>query len=309
MASRAELPLIDAGIKTFPSGEIGAKFVESVRNQNLFLYQAFARHNGYSVNDALVEMGLMADAAVRASAGEITAVCPLFPYARQDRKASGREPISAAWATRLLAMSGVGRIVTVDLHSAQTQAVFNGPFDHLTAMPMITDAIAGRIDGEQHRSVVISPDAGRAKVAEELAQDLDVEMIVMPKSRGRQDSSQISRSGTVGDVRNMICYINDDMIDTGGTIASAAESLREAGARSVIVCATHGLFNGAAGRKLNKAPIDGIIVTNTVPQKASQEMFGDKLQVLDVAPMLAEAIGRIARGESLSKMFGGKNYQ
>jgi ribose-phosphate pyrophosphokinase len=264
--------------------------------------------HGYSVNDALVELGLMADAGGRASANSLTAVMPLFPYARQDRQSRGREPISAAFAIRLLATSGIERILTVDMHSQQTPAAFNGPFDHLTARPLILEKIQEIIAGQQNRTVIVAPDAGRVKESEEYANQLDVDVVMIPKSRRRDNSAEIARSGYVSGVGGQNAIIIDDMIDTAGTLVSAAEVLHNSGAKSIIACATHGLFSNPAIARFKASPIDKVVVTDTVPQSHHQKKLNDKLTVLEIAPLIAEAIGQIATGGSISKMFGDTNH-
>jgi ribose-phosphate pyrophosphokinase len=293
---------------TFPSGEMYARYPESVRRSDLYMMQSYSRRNGYTVNDAFMEQLLMIDAARRASAGELTAVVQLFPYARQDRQSKGRDPISASVVIRCMATVGINRILTIDLHSPQTQGVFNGPFDHLTAQPLIRDEIASMMEGEQHRSVIVSPDAGRAKESEQLAAELDLPMVLMPKSRGHGDSSQISRPDYVDGVGGRVCYIPDDMVDTAGTLVTAAETLKNSGAIRVVACATHGLFNGPATDRIRKSPIDRIVVTDTIPQFEAQHELGDTLVVKSVAPTISQAIVRIATGGSISEMFDGNNY-
>jgi ribose-phosphate pyrophosphokinase len=296
--------------RKFPAGELYVRYKESVRKQDLLLVQTFLDgENGYTVNDALMELDLMIESAKRASAGEITAVMPLFPYARQDRKAKGREPISAAWVIRMLEAAGAGRFVTVDLHSPQTQSAASGPFDHLTAQPILLKKLEEVIKGEQDRYTIVSPDAGSLKRSEDYGHKLDLPVVNIPKNRQRDDSSKLDRPDRTGGVNGRRCIIVDDMIDTAGTLCSAAKVLKESGAKSVIACATHGLFSNDAMRKILRSGIDQTIVTDTVPQTGHLKDMGGNLEVLPIAPMLAQAISKIACGESISEMFGGNNYR
>jgi ribose-phosphate pyrophosphokinase len=294
--------------KTFPNTETYIRYGESVRGKQVFIMQSLAAMSGKSVNDSFMEMLIMVDAAKRASASEITVVAPYLAYGRQDRKARGREPISAATVIRALQSAGADRLVSVDMHSAQTQATFNGPFDHLTAEPLIKAALDAIIDGRQSDYVVVSPDGGRAKAAEDYAEALGVEVVHMVKGRDREDSSKIVRPHTLPGVEGKTCLIIDDMIDTAGTLVSAAETLKRSGAKGVITCATHGLFSEPALERLKNAPIDKIIVTDSTPMIKAVEVLGDKLEVLSIASLLASAIVEIGTRGSVSKIFNDRNY-
>lgn len=294
--------------KVFPNSELYVRYGESVRGKHVFIIQSLAISDNRSVNDAFMELLIMVDAAKRASASEITAIIPYLAYGRQDRKARGREPISAATVIRALQSTGVDRLVSIDMHSAQTQATFNGPFDHLTAERIITEALEKRIDGKPEDFVMVSPDGGRAKVSEEYAQMLALNVVHMTKTRDRHDPSKIKRPDHVEDVKGKTCLIVDDIIDTAGTVVSAAEALKRSGAKQVIICATHGLFSDPAIERLLAAPIDEIIVTDTVPLPAAKKALGDRLVILPIAPMLAETVAEIATRGSVSRIFNDRNY-
>lgn len=294
--------------KMFPNSELYVRYGESIRGKHVFIIQSLAQADGRSVNDAFMELLIMIDAAKRASAAEITAIVPYLAYGRQDRKARGREPISAATVIRAMQSAGADRLVSIDMHSAQTQATFNGPFDHLTAEHVIKDALLDRIAAQIDHYVMVSPDGGRAKVTEEYASMLGLDVVHMTKSRDRDDSSVIKRPDTVDGVAGKICLIVDDIIDTAGTVVSAAETLQRSGAAGVIICATHGLFSDPAIDRLITAPISEIIVTDTVPTTDAKDRLGDRLTVLPTAPMIAETISAIANRGSVSRIFNDRNY-
>jgi ribose-phosphate pyrophosphokinase len=299
--------LVPIELKRFANGERYVRFEKSLRRKNLYVVQSFSEDNGYSLNDAVIETLLIIDAAKRASANEITVVLPILPYARQDRKARNREPISASVMIRLLQQSGADRILSVDLHSAQTQAIFNGPFDHLIAQPLIAKTLKKLVKGKEQEFVVVSPDTGRAKESEQYADELGVSLVHLPKSRDRKNSAKIKRPESIDGVRDKECLIIDDMVDTGGTIVSAAETLKKSGAKSVAVCATHGILSNNAAEKFKNPAVNDLYLTNTISQNAAKKMLSKKLHILDIAPTIAEAIRRIELGESLAGMFGDKN--
>jgi len=294
--------------KMFPNTELYIRYGDSIRGKHVFIIQSLAAVDGRSVNDSFMETLIMVDAAKRASAAEVTVVVPYLAYGRQDRKARGREPISAATVIRSLQSAGADRIVSVDMHSAQTQATFNGPFDHLTAETLIQSALEDRVKGDVDNFVVVSPDGGRAKVAEDYANELGVSVVHMTKSRDREDSSKIKRPDLIAGVEGKTCLMIDDMIDTAGTLVSAAETLKRSGATRIITCATHGIFSHPAIDRLAAAPIDEIIVTNTVPLDEAKQILGDKLQILSIAPILAQTLTEIATRGSVSKIFNDRNY-
>ena len=307
IAKGLKRPLLEVELKRFANGERYVRYRESVRQKELFIVQSFSEANGYSLNDAFMELLLLIDAARRASAREITAVLPILPYARQDRKARNREPISVSVILRTLEAIGVNRIITVDLHSAQTQAVFNRPFDHLIASPVISKALKKLVAGHGSDYVLVSPDAGRAKETEAYAEELDLEYLHLPKSRNRHDSSKINRPKAIAGVKDKKCIIIDDMIDTGGTLITAAETLKNSGARDVIVATTHGILSNNAAERFKKSSVSKMYIIDTVSQIENQKILGEKLEVLSIAPLMAKAIKRIATGQSLDFMFDGKN--
>ena len=299
--------LVPVELRRFACGERYARFECSVRRKNIVIIQSFSEVNGYSINDAILETLLIVDAARRASAGEITLVAPLLPYSRQDRKARNREPISASVVLRIFKQCGVDRVVSVDLHSAQTQAVFEGLFDHIIAQPLILEKLRSIIGVKPNDYVIVSPDTGRAKESEQYADDLGVSLVHLPKSRDHEDSKKIKRPSTVSGVKGKKCIIIDDMIDTGGTLITAADTVKESGAKSVIICATHGILSNDAAERFSKSRVSHLILTNTLPQQHAESVLGKKLHILDIAPIVAEVIRRIELGESVASMFNNRN--
>lgn len=295
-------------LRQFPSGELYARFESSVRRKHVLAIQTGVSRPGFSVNDSLAQLELMIDAAKRADAERVTAVMPHFPYGRQDRKAKPREPISAAVVVRVLQALGANRLLSVDLHSPQTQAVFNGPFDHLTAEPMIRHELkTATADLAEGEVCVVAPDEGRAKEARSYARELDADICYLPKDRDRNDTSRIIRPDNVEGVSGRTCVLVDDMIDTAGTLVSAVDLLEKAGAHKIIAAATHGIFSGPALERLQQSAIDKLIVTDTVPQQLAQQALGERLKVLPVAPLIGRALLQVVTGGSVSEIFEGKN--
>jgi ribose-phosphate pyrophosphokinase len=250
---------------------------------------------------------LMIDAAKRASARRITAVCPFYGYARQDRKAEGREPISARLLADLLTVAGADRLVSVDLHTGQIQGFFDGPVDHLTAVPLLADYLAGQVDGDV---VVVSPDAGGLKLARRFANCLgdagvESDLAFIDKRRPKGTHNVAEATDVVGNVEGGVCVLVDDMIDTAGTITSAVNLLLERGAAEVWVTATHGVLSGPAVDRLKNAPVRQVVVTNTLP--IPDEKRFDSLEVLSIAPIIAEAIDAVFEDTSVSEIFRGDN--
>jgi ribose-phosphate pyrophosphokinase len=295
--------------KQFPNTEKYIRYEDSIRGDHVFAIQAMAAANGRSVDDSLVELMLMIDAAKRASASTITVVAPYMGYSRQDRKARGREPISAAAVIRMLQSAGADRMVSVDMHSHQSQGTFNGPFDHLTAEAPILKALKRRVKTNPDEFVVVSPDGGRAKAAEHYAHKLKVDVVHMPKSRDKKDSSMISRPAHVDGIDGRTSILVDDMIDTAGTLVSAAEALQKSGAAGIIVGATHGLFSDPALERLSAAPIDEVLITDTVPLDNAREALGNRLEVISSAPLIGRALMEIAMNGSVSRIFHDRNHQ
>ncbi len=301
IASHLGIELGEPNLVDFANGEIRPRFSESVRGADVFILQTHGGHDGRSINDSIMEQLIMIDAAQRASAKRITAVCPCYGYARQDRKAEGREPITAKLVADLFKAAGAKRMVSVDLHSGQIQGFFDGPVDHLTAIPVLEQYIrAHAVD-----PVIVSPDAGRIKVAERMAQHLNADLAFIYKRRPKGTTNVAEARDVIGDVEGRACILVDDMIDTAGTIVAATDILKARGATTVWAMATHGLLSGPAVDRLKNAPIDRVIVTNTLPMPADK-MF-DKLEVLSIAHIIADVLAAVFDDTSVSEIFGGEN--
>ncbi|QMV85726.1 ribose-phosphate diphosphokinase [Corynebacterium hindlerae] len=284
--------------RDFANGEIFVRFEESVRGSDAFVIQSHTQ----PLNKWLMEQLIMIDALKRGSAKRITAILPFYPYARQDKKHRGREPISARLVADLLKAAGADRIVSVDLHTDQIQGFFDGPVDHMHAMPILTDYIKANYSLEN--ICVVSPDAGRVKVAEKWANTLgDAPLAFVHKTRSTEVANQVVANRVVGDVAGKTCVLLDDMIDTGGTIAGAVGVLREAGASDVIIACTHGVFSEPARERLSQCGAKEVITTDTLPQ--STEGW-DNLTVLSIAPLLARTIKEIFENGSVTTLFEGQ---
>ena len=299
VADNLDVPLTPLKLERFANGEISVQIGESARGADVFV---FSTHDK-PVNDAIMEQLIIIDAAKRASAKRITAVCPYFGYSRQDRKAAGREPISAKLIVDMLTAAGADRIVSVDLHSGQIQGFFDGPFDHLTAMPVLSDYIKAKLGND---FVIVSPDAGRVKTSERYVRKLGADLAIVHKTRSKVKANTVEAKNVIGDVEGRRCVLIDDMIDTAGTICAAAQLLKDSGAAEIYVMATHGIMSEPALERLEAAPIDRIIVTDTLPLPAQPR--STKLEVVSIAPLMAEAIRAIYLDESVSKIFGGENH-
>jgi len=295
------VPLIDSNCAEFANGELHCRLGASVRGSDVFIIQSHAATDGHSVNDALMEHLIMVDAARRGSAKRITAVMPHYGYARQDRKSEGREPITARLVADMFAAAGAQRLMSVDLHSGQIQGFFNGPVDHLVAMPVLVGYM--RTLGDD--LVVVSPDAGRVKVAERYSNILHADLAIIHKRRLKDAKNQVEALDVIGDVAGRTCVLIDDMIDTAGTIVAAAEQLEEKGAARILACTTHGVFSGPAIDRLKNSPIEKIVVTNTLPLPPEKQL--DKIEVLSVANIIADAIDAVFEDTSVSEIFGGQN--
>jgi ribose-phosphate pyrophosphokinase len=298
VAAELSLKISSVRLPRFSNGEIYCQLGESVRGADVFVFQAHSPN----VNDAIMEQALIIDAARRASAKRITAVCPFWGYAKQDRKAAGREPISAKLIANILAAAGADRLASVDLHSGQIQGFFDGPFDHLTAMPLLRDYVK---DSLGPNTVIVSPDAGRAKVAERYTRQLGLDLAIIHKVRSHTVAHKLEARAVIGNVTGRPCVLIDDMIDTAGTIVAAADILKRNGASQIYVLATHGLFSGTAAARLNAAPIDKVVVTDTLASEGAKNV--DKLEVVTMAPMIAAAVRAIFQDESVSDLFEGEN--
>lgn len=289
--------LVPTEARTFANGEIYARFGESVRGCDAFVLQA----HPFPINDWLMEQLIMVDALKRASAKRITVVAPFFPYARQDKKSRGREPISARLVTDLFRAAGADRIMSVDLHAAQIQGFFDGPVDHLFAMPVLLEHFKKQLDPDT--VTVVSPDMGRVRVADTWSDKLGAPLAIIHKRRDPRVPNDVSVHEIVGDVEGRVCLLVDDMIDTGRTIAKAAEALKNAGASSVVVAATHAVFSDPATQVLQGDFIDSVVVTDTLP--VPHDKRWDRLTILPIAPLLARAIREVFEDGSVTSMFDG----
>jgi len=283
----------------FANGETFVRFEESVRGVDAFVIQAHPA----PINHWLMEQLLMVDALKRASAKRITVVAPFFPYARQDKKHKGREPISARLVTDLYKAAGANRVMSVDLHSPQIQGFFDGPVDHLWALPMLADFVKEKWGNEE--LTVVSPDSGRVRVADIWADRLGAPLAIIHKRRDPNVPNQVSVHELVGEVEGRTCVLVDDMIDTGGTIVAAAKALKENGAKRVIVSATHAVFSHPAVERLSDGAVDAVLVTNTLPITPDKEFAS--LTVLSIAPLIAKAITAVFGDDSVTSLFPGQS--
>ena len=301
IAEALGVELGDAKPAEFANGELHCQFSASVRGMDVFIVQSHSSTDVQSINDSLMEQLIMVDAAKRASARRVTVVAPCYAYARQDRKSEGREPITAKLVSNMFRVAGADRIIGVDLHSGQIQGFFDGPVDHLTAMPVLCEHMAGL--GED--LVVVSPDAGRVKVAERYANVLHADLAIVHKRRVKGAKNSVEAKDVVGEVDGRTCVLIDDMIDTGGTIVAAAEQLMEKGAERVYAACTHGVFSGPAIDRLKNSVIERVVTTNTLPLPPDKQI--DKIEVLSVAGIIADAIDAVFGDTSVSEIFGGAN--
>lgn len=304
IAGHLGVDLLDPNLLDFASGEIRPRFEQSVRGADVFIVQSHCRTPGRSVNDSLMEQWLMIDAAKRASAKRITAVCPYYGYSRQDRKSKGREPISARMVSDFFATSGADRIMSVDLHSGQIQGFFDGPVDHLTAVPLLTDFLRDHAHGD---FVMVGPDTGRIKVAELAARHLagDVDVASVYKRRPKEAVNEVQALDIMGDVTGRMCVLIDDMIDTASTICAAADLLMARGATEVWAMATHAVLSDPAIDRLKNSQIARVVVTDTLPLPPEKQI--DKIEVCSVAKVVADAIDAVFEDTSVSEIFGGEN--
>ncbi|WP_448222839.1 ribose-phosphate diphosphokinase [Gordonia iterans] len=284
--------------RDFANGEIFVRFEESVRGSDAFVIQSCP----FPVNEWIMETLIMVDALKRGSAKRITAVLPFYPYARQDKKHRGREPISARLIADLLKTAGVDRIITVDLHTDQIQGFFDGPVDHMHAQGQLAEYVREHFGTDN--ICVVSPDAGRVKVGEKWADALDgAPMAFVHKTRDPDVANQIVANRVVGEVAGKTCVLIDDMIDTGGTIAGAVKVLKEAGAGDVIIATTHGVFSDPATERLSSCGAREVIATDTLPIPAEKRF--ENLTVLSMAPLLAQTIREVFENGSVTSLFDG----
>jgi ribose-phosphate pyrophosphokinase len=303
ISKRLGVQLTDAGLKTFSDGEVYCRYQESIRGADLFIVQSIcgSEREGLTVNDALVELLFMIHAAKHASAHRVIAVTPWYGYSRQDKKSAPREPISARLVAETLEVAGIDRLVTMDLHAGQIQGFFSRTVDHMTAMPILTQFVKDQL-GHESELVIIAPDAGRVKLVRRFAQNVGAPYALLEKERPAQQVAEIGY--VIGDVKGKVAVIVDDIIDTGGTLAAAAETVMDEGAERVYAVATHGIFSGDAFRTLSGSPLAGILVTDTVPLRDGAPGL---IRQLTCADILTDSIRRIFSNESVSEIFAGEN--
>ena len=301
IGSRLGIDLGEVIIQRFQDGEIYVRFEESIRGADIFLVQSTST----PVNDSLMELLIMINAAKLASALRITAVMPWYGYSRQDKKSSPREPITARLVAQLLEAAGVDRVLTMDLHAGQIQGFFQIPVDHMTATPILADHFLERqFAGDFPEGlVVVSPDAGRAKLANHFAEKLGARLAVLAKQRPEHNTAEITF--LIGDVEGKAALLIDDMIDTAGTLCAGAAVVKKAGATKVLAAATHGIFSGKAFDRLEESVIEEIVVTDTIP--VPEGSAGGKIQILSVDRILSDTIHNVFCDESVSEIFAGEN--
>lgn len=292
ICERLKTPIGKSMVKNFSDGEINVEIDESVRGMDVFVIQSICA----PVNDNLMELLILMDALRRASARRITAVLPYYGYARQDRKVSPRAPISAKLVADLITTAGASRMLTVDLHAGQIQGFFNIPVDHLFALPVVLDYLK-KIKNDM---VIVSPDAGGVERARAYAKRVNTSLAIIDKRREAPNVSQVMN--IIGDVSGMVAVLVDDMVDTAGTLVRAAYALNEKGAKAVYACCTHPVLSGRAVDVLMKSPIEEMIVTDTIPLREEAKTC-PKIKILSISSLLAEAIRRIYRDESVSDLF------
>jgi ribose-phosphate pyrophosphokinase len=301
IADKLGVDLGPVTLKTFTNGEVYCRYEESIRGADVFIIQPTCANpeRGLSANDALMELLLMIDAAVGASAHRVIAVTPWFGYSRQDKKSAPREPISARLVARMIESAGADRVLTMDLHAGQTQGFFRNPVDHMTALFMLTQYFddLGLTD-----LVVVAPDAGRVKLNKNFASKVGAELAILDKERPAQQVAEIGY--VIGDVKGKTAVLVDDMIDTAGTLRAAAQTVRDEGASRVYAAATHPILSGNAYENLAAAGFEQIVVTDTIPVRAGAP---DNLRVLSCAELLTDSIRRIFTDDSVSEVFGGEN--
>ena len=299
VATLLETKLVPTTHRVFANSEIYVRYQESVRGCDAFVIQSHTA----PVNEWIMEQLIMIDALKRASAKRITVVLPNYGYARQDKKSRGREPISARLLADLFKTAGADRLICVDLHTAQIQGFFDGPVDHLMALPILSEYVAQRYGQED--LAVVSPDAGRIKVAEQWSSRLDgAPLAFIHKTRDVTRANESVANRVVGDVSGRVCVLVDDIIDTGGTIVKAADALMAAGAADVVIAATHASLSGPAVDRLKNCRASEVIVTNTLPIAADRKF--DKLTTLSIAPLISRAIREVFEDGSINSLFDGR---
>jgi ribose-phosphate pyrophosphokinase len=298
IASKLGCELGQVDLETFADGETYCRFSESVRGADMFIVQTGSK----PVDQNLVELLIMVNAAKLASAKRITAVVPWFFYARQDKKSRPREPITAKLVADMLQVAGVDRVLTMDLHAGQVQGFFNIPVDHMTAVPMFAQHIRDLLGPREDR-VAVAPDTGRAKLAGKFAEMIGGDLVVLNKERPGHNQARVT--AVIGEVEGKVAVMTDDIIDTAGTLCAGAEALKEAGASRVIACGTHALFNGPALERIQESELDRVIVTDTVPLDLLAKP--DNVDILSISGILAETIQNVFADDSVSAIFAGEN--
>jgi ribose-phosphate pyrophosphokinase len=301
IADHLGIKVSPAKLSRFASGEFYFRAEESVRGADVFVVQSHSD----PVNESIMEQLVMLDAMKRASAKRITAVVPYYGYSRQDKKGLAREPISAKLVADLISVAGADRVVSVDLHSGQIQGYFDFPFDHLTALPILSGYLRDDLGLHGDDLVVVAPDAGRIKTAEKLRESLHADLAFLYKRRSRHEAHKIEEMAVVGEVDGRPCVLVDDMIDTAGTVAKGASALAAMGGGPIFVGATHPVLSGKAVQLLEEAPIQEVVVTNSMP--IPEEKQFSKLKVLSIAPLIASALRAVFEDSSVSEIFGGEN--
>ena len=301
IAQRLQVDLGGVTLKTFSNGEVYCRYDESIRGADVFIVQPTCGNpaTGVNPNDALMELLVMIDAAVGASAHRVIAVTPWYGYSRQDKKSEPREPITARLIARMLESAGADRVLTMDLHAGQVQGFFQKPVDHMTAMFILTQYFR---DMALEDLVVVSPDAGRVKLAKKFAEKVGAELAILNKERPAQQVAEIAY--VIGDVKGKTAVIVDDLIDTAGTLRAAGDAVMAEGAKRVWAVATHPVLSGAAYENLAASPFEEIIVTDTIPLRPGAPT---NIRVLSVADLLTDSIRRIFTDDSVSEVFGGEN--
>ncbi|KRV48842.1 ribose-phosphate pyrophosphokinase [Wenjunlia vitaminophila] len=295
VATQLGVSLVPTKAFDFANGEIYVRFEESARGSDAFVIQSHTA----PINAWIMEQLIMVDALKRASAKRITVVVPFYGYARQDKKHRGREPISARLMADLFHTAGADRLLAVDLHTAQIQGFFDGPVDHLFALPVLADYVAQQVDRD--KLTIVSPDAGRVRVADQWCDRLGAPLAIVHKRRDKDVANQVTVHEVVGEVENRVCVLVDDMIDTGGTICAAADALFANGAADVLVAATHGVLSGPARDRLKNSRVSEVVLTNTLPTPSELEL--DKVTVLSMAPVIASAIREVFEDGSVTSLF------
>src|SRR6201991_962340 len=301
IANKLGVDLGGVTLKTFSNGEVYCRYEESIRGADVFIVQPTCGNaaTGITANDALMELLIMIDAAVGASAHRVIAVTPWFGYSRQDKKSAPREPISSRLVAHMLEAAGADRVLTMDLHAGQVQGFFSKPVDHMTSMFILTQYFR---DQQLEDIVVVSPDAGRVKLAKKFAEKVGAELAILNKERPAQQVAEIAY--VIGNVKGKTAVIIDDIIDTAGTLRAAAETVKDEGAHRIFAAATHAVLSGNAFENLAASAFEHVVVTDTIPQR---DGMPDNIKVLSVADILTDSIRRIFTDDSVAEVFGGEN--